>query len=308
MVAATSKISGVALTGDTEVAITLDPRYRWKLTHTGAGADGTDDADSAKSAWLSTLSATISATKAVEDCKYELTDGASETLGPGISKLYIISAADADAVLKVVRIGMPAKSHYGRPTDVQTEIDTNVLASDSFNRDDGSALGVTDGLGHTSSGGANKAWTETYGSFEIASNHLAGSGGDEPGAVACVDVSQSDHHVGCDMPTSYNIGNGVVARVVDANNLWVAIVSGDYLRVYLRTTAGGWVMKAEAVVTHVEPYTCELIASGNDIYATYSGVTTETVTDATHNTATKAGVRCASFSSSDHDNFWVLKT
>lgn len=101
----------IALNGATEVSLNLDVRYQHKLIHTGADASGNDDANSAKSAWLSRQSATITANKTVEDDKFELTDGASETFGPGISKLYIVSTADADAVLKIVRIGTPVNSY-----------------------------------------------------------------------------------------------------------------------------------------------------------------------------------------------------
>jgi hypothetical protein len=101
----------VALTAATEVALSLDPRYQYKLIHTGADASGNDDTQSALSAWLSTLSATITANKTVEDEKFELTDGASETIGPGISTLYIVSTTGADAVLKIVRIGTPTNSY-----------------------------------------------------------------------------------------------------------------------------------------------------------------------------------------------------
>jgi hypothetical protein len=105
------KFGMVALNAATEVSLSLDPRYQYKLIHTGADVDGTDDANSAKSAWLSTLSATITANKTVEDEKFELTDGASETVGPGISTLYLVSTSGADAVLKIVRIGTPTNSY-----------------------------------------------------------------------------------------------------------------------------------------------------------------------------------------------------
>ena len=105
------KFGMVALASTTEVELALDPRYQYKLIHTGAGADGTDDANSALSAWLSTLSATITCDKTAEDEKFELTDGANETIGPGISTLYLKSTATADAVIKVVRIGTPSNSY-----------------------------------------------------------------------------------------------------------------------------------------------------------------------------------------------------
>jgi hypothetical protein len=105
------KFGMVALASTAEVTLNLDPRYQYKLIHTGAGADGTDDANSALSAWLSTLSATITCDKTVEDEKFELTDGANETVGPGISKLYLKSTATADAVVKIMRIGTPTNSY-----------------------------------------------------------------------------------------------------------------------------------------------------------------------------------------------------
>ncbi len=101
----------VALNADTQITLSLDPRYQYKIIHSGADAGGNDDANSAKSAWLSTLSSTITADKTVEDCKHELLDGSSETFGPGISKLYIVSTTGADGVLKIVRIGTPVNSY-----------------------------------------------------------------------------------------------------------------------------------------------------------------------------------------------------
>jgi len=110
------KFGMIALSGETEVSLSLDPRYQYKIIHTGADASGNDDGGGdglleEASAWLSTLSGTIAATQAVEDEKFELTDGSSETFGPGISTLYIVSVDGADAVLKVIRIGTPTTSY-----------------------------------------------------------------------------------------------------------------------------------------------------------------------------------------------------
>ncbi len=104
-------IGMVEIASTTEVDISLDPRYRYELTHTGIDRSGNDDTDAALSVWLSTLSATITADGSVEDEKYELTDGASEIFGPGISKLYLLSVANADGTLKIVRIGTPTNSY-----------------------------------------------------------------------------------------------------------------------------------------------------------------------------------------------------
>lgn len=100
-----------SLTSTTEIALPLDVRYAYKITHTGVDAAGNDDASSALSAWLSTLSATITCDGTVEDEKYELVDGTSETFGPGIGTLYVKSTAVADAVIKLFRIGTPTNSY-----------------------------------------------------------------------------------------------------------------------------------------------------------------------------------------------------
>jgi len=109
--ASTDPFGMVALTAATEITLNLDVRYQYKLTHTGADVGGTGDANSQKSAWLSTLSATITCDKSVEDEKFELLTATNETFGPGISKLYLKSTADADGVVKIVRIGTPTNSY-----------------------------------------------------------------------------------------------------------------------------------------------------------------------------------------------------
>jgi hypothetical protein len=112
MAFATKDVFGMfALTAGTEIALPLDVRYRYKITHTGDDASGNDDANSAKSAWLSTLSATITADGSVEDEKYELLTDTSETFGPGIGTLYVKSTSNADGVIKLFRIGTPTNSY-----------------------------------------------------------------------------------------------------------------------------------------------------------------------------------------------------
>jgi hypothetical protein len=100
-----------SLTGATEITLPLDVRYQYKITHTGLDAGGNDDENSGKSAWLSTLSGTITCDGSVEDEKYELTDATSETFGPGIGNLYVKSTTGADAVIKLFRIGTPTNSY-----------------------------------------------------------------------------------------------------------------------------------------------------------------------------------------------------
>lgn len=94
-----------SLTAATEITLELNPRYAYKLTHLGKDSAGNDDAQSALSAWLSTSSGEITADNTVEDEKVWIADGANETIGPGITKLYVVSTAGADAAIQIVRQG-----------------------------------------------------------------------------------------------------------------------------------------------------------------------------------------------------------
>jgi hypothetical protein len=92
-----------SLTGATEITLELLPMYSYKFTHTGKDSAGNDDANSALSVWMSTTSATITADNTVEDDKMWIADAGNETIGPGISKLYVVSTAGADAAIQIVR-------------------------------------------------------------------------------------------------------------------------------------------------------------------------------------------------------------
>ena len=105
------KLGMVALIGGAEVSLSLDVRYQYEVTHLGKDASGNDDANSALSAWVSTRANTTMADSSVQDQKFELPDSASECFGPGIENLYFVSAANADAVLGVVRVGTPTNSY-----------------------------------------------------------------------------------------------------------------------------------------------------------------------------------------------------
>ena len=94
-----------SLTGATEITLALNPRYAYKLTHVGADSGGVDDANSQKSAWLSTSSATITADNTVEDEKLWIANDGNVTIGPGIDTLYVVSTAGADAAIQIVRQG-----------------------------------------------------------------------------------------------------------------------------------------------------------------------------------------------------------
>lgn len=94
----------VALTATTEVSVELNPRYAYKLIHTGVDISGNDDANSAIAAYLSTSTGSITADAVYdEDEKMWILDGANETIGPGIKMLYLISTAGADGVIQIIR-------------------------------------------------------------------------------------------------------------------------------------------------------------------------------------------------------------
>ena len=101
----------LALNATTVVTLSLDVRYVYELRHTGKDAGGTDDANSALSAWLSKSSGVLTADDSVEDDKYELVDAETLSIGPGISALYLVSTAGADGVVKLARVGTPTNSY-----------------------------------------------------------------------------------------------------------------------------------------------------------------------------------------------------
>lgn len=105
MAAVTKYFGTVALNGTSEVTVTLNPEYAYHIKHTGVDATGTDDAQSAISAFLSYASGLASVTPAEEDDKYALLDGQEVIIGPGISTLYIDSTTGADGILTFSRQG-----------------------------------------------------------------------------------------------------------------------------------------------------------------------------------------------------------
>lgn len=104
MATVTKYFGCVALNGVTEVTVTLDEKYAYVVRHTGVDASGTDDANSALTAYLSWASG-VTVSMAEEDDKYPLMDGQSVEIGPGISTLYIDAAANSDGILAFSRKG-----------------------------------------------------------------------------------------------------------------------------------------------------------------------------------------------------------
>jgi hypothetical protein len=109
MAAVTKLFGTVALNGASEVTVTLDEKFAYQVRHTGVDAGGTDDANSALTAYLSYTSGVV-ATMAEADDKYPLMDGQSVEIGPGISTLYIDSVADSDGILIFARKGTSTRA------------------------------------------------------------------------------------------------------------------------------------------------------------------------------------------------------
>ncbi len=109
MAAVTKHFGTVALNGASEVTVTLDERFAYQVRHTGVDASGADDASSALTAFLSYATG-VTADMSEEDDKYPLMDEQSVEIGPGISTLYVDSAADSDGILIFSRKGTSTRS------------------------------------------------------------------------------------------------------------------------------------------------------------------------------------------------------
>jgi len=109
MAAVTDFFGTVALNSTTEVTVTLDPKFAYQVRHTGVDAGGTDDANSALTAYLSYASG-VTVSLAEEDDKYPLIDGQSVEIGPGITTLYIDAATGADGILVFSRKGTSTRA------------------------------------------------------------------------------------------------------------------------------------------------------------------------------------------------------
>jgi len=109
MAAVTDYFGTVALNSTTEVTVTLDPKYTYQVRHTGLDASGTDDANSALTAYLSYATG-VTVSLAEEDDKYPLIDGQSVEIGPGITTLYMDAASGADGIIIFSRKGTSTRA------------------------------------------------------------------------------------------------------------------------------------------------------------------------------------------------------
>lgn len=109
MAASTNFFRTVAIDGTTEVTVALDPKFAYQVRHTGVDTNGTDDANSALTAYLSYESG-VNPSMIPEADKYPLMDEQSVEIGPGIATLYIDAAVNSDGVLAFSRKGTSSRA------------------------------------------------------------------------------------------------------------------------------------------------------------------------------------------------------
>ena len=180
------------------------------------------------------------------------------------------------------------------------------LGYDRFQRADSAVT-----LGSATIGGAWTAHTGTWGISGLSA-YCAVRAGD---SVASVAVGAADHTVHCDV-TPNNVGAqpGVVGRVVDANNYWLALPSAPNasptLTLFKRvagsyTSVGDTAMPAGSFAVG-QPVRLSLKFVGNAITVFVDGVQKITATDADLNTAVRAGLRTNDALASAWNDFVVV--
>lgn len=163
--------------------------------------------------------------------------------------------------------------------------------SDTFSRGDSTDLGETE-VGDVE-------WEELSGDWEITGGNLAPTGTEpaQPVWVAVVETDRADEiEVKATVRTTsgWPAFHGVVARVVDKDNLWLLGISQGINEVAIyRRLSGNWLKVAGSSITisHSVDYRLLLRIRGDTLTGFVNELQYVTHTEATHNTATKAGVR-----------------
>lgn len=163
-------------------------------------------------------------------------------------------------------------------------------------------------LGTSEIGGAWTAHSGTWGTTGLSA-YCAVRAGD---SVATVSTGSADHTVYADVtPNHVSAQPGLVGRVVDANNYWLALPSGPgaaaTLTLFKRvggsyTDAGSVSMPAGSFVVG-QATRLELAFSGNAIAVRCNGILRISITDADLNTAVRAGLRTNDANAQTWNNF-----
>lgn len=154
--------------------------------------------------------------------------------------------------------------------------------SDSFNRaDDATSLGTAD---------SGQAWTAELGTWGISSNqaYLVTSAGDAQN-TAWVETSETDGTAQVTIAVVGGSNVGIVFRLVDGNNYYIAIHDGGVLYFY-RRLAGGFTLLGNLSYTLVAGDVFSVVMAGSDFDFKVNAVSKITVNDSNH-TGTKCGIR-----------------
>lgn len=151
------------------------------------------------------------------------------------------------------------------------------LASDDFNRADGSLTGQTTPVG-------GFAWTGLRGGIHSVVTNAAEGPGD---AMSVIDVARSDVTVSAILART-TFAAGIAARVVDQDNFWLFFVSNGtwYFRYHVAGVATNHA--TGGAVADGTKFTMAL--SGDLVVAYMNDAEVARMTSATHNTATKHGI------------------
>lgn len=180
-----------------------------------------------------------------------------------------------------------------------------IALSDTFTDADGTSLSA-----HTMNVGSG--WTLHSGTWTIQSNHAESELVD--GRIATAAGGISDGVLTCDI-APYDSGAtaslvGVVFRYVDTSNFWLVQADSrlDTLTLF-RNLAGSFTSQGTSapVMSSLTSYALSITLSGTSIVVTLNGANTISITNSSHQTATRYGLRygktSAAVVSCQWDNF-----
>lgn len=166
---------------------------------------------------------------------------------------------------------------------------SSVIASDSFNRPDST---TTWGTSDAAEGGTPQAWTPISGTWGITSNtgYGAATTGDHQ---TYLESGHTDVDVRCTLfslpGSSKNVG--IIARMTDASNYYLAQVNSTGIMQLFKRVGGGYGSLAATVSGFLAGDELGLSCVGSTIQCLRNGVVVQTSTDGSLTSGTKVGVR-----------------
>lgn len=177
------------------------------------------------------------------------------------------------------------------------------VCSDGF-----SAAGTTDGAGHPEttglgSGGSGKIWNDIIGTSGVSGGKWVTSALDGGVGLSLLDTGLTSYHLYADLVVAGDTV-GLIARYQDADNYISAVHNGTNL-VVNKVVAGSATELISAAATYAANARLWIIANGTSFRFIYNNVligAAQTISDATLQTGTKAGIINANVSNTV-DNF-----